>query len=61
MFPVGWIFGVMGWPTFHSWGLVHGSFVVAWPMLSLLSWAVVNAILARLSDAKTSDSEEDRV
>jgi hypothetical protein len=21
MFPLGWIFGAMNWPVFHSWGL----------------------------------------
>jgi hypothetical protein len=41
MWPVGWLFGAMSWPVFHSWGLVHGSFVIAWPVLSLLAFAVL--------------------
>ena len=38
MWPLGYIFGMMNWPTFHSWGLMHGSFLVAWPALSILTF-----------------------
>jgi hypothetical protein len=40
MFPLGWLFGEMNWPIFHSWGLMHGSFVIAWPVLALLVYVV---------------------
>ncbi|HEX9760029.1 MAG TPA: hypothetical protein VGA40_03875 [Candidatus Acidoferrales bacterium] len=30
------------WPYFQTWGLAHGSFIVAWPALSLLSYGVVH-------------------
>jgi uncharacterized membrane protein len=46
MWPVGWLFGRMGWPMFHGWGLAHGSFVIAWPVLSLLAFVVL-LVLAR--------------
>jgi hypothetical protein len=47
MWPLAWLFGVMGWPLFHGWGLAHGSFVIAWPLLSglvfLLGWLLVRS------------------
>jgi hypothetical protein len=36
MWPLGALFGRMNWPVFHLWGLAHGSFVLAWPLLSAL-------------------------
>jgi len=47
MWPLGWVFGLMNWPMFHSWGLVHGSFVIAWPMLSVLSYMVLRGFERR--------------
>ena len=44
MFPLGWLFGVMNWSVFHSWGLIHGSFIVAWPLLTLISWGLIRGI-----------------
>lgn len=41
LFPLGGLFDTMGWSVFHTWGLVHGSFLIAWPMLSLFVFAVV--------------------
>jgi len=41
MFPLGWVYGVRNWPVFHSWGLVHGAFMIAWPLLTLVSWGVI--------------------
>jgi hypothetical protein len=29
MFPLGLLFDDMKWPLFHSWGLAHGSFILA--------------------------------
>jgi hypothetical protein len=53
MWPLGWLFGVMNWPVFHSWGLAHGSFVLAWPMLSalcfLVGWSLSRALRRRAS------------
>jgi len=34
----------MNWPLFHSWGLVHGSFIIAWPVLTILSFIVIKTI-----------------
>lgn len=36
MFPLGALFDHMNWPVFHGWGLAHGSFVIAWPLLTAL-------------------------
>jgi hypothetical protein len=40
MFPLGMLFDDMKWPLFHSWALAHGSFILAWPLLTLLTWAL---------------------
>jgi hypothetical protein len=37
MFPLGMLFDDM--PLFHTWGLAHGSFILAWPVLTLLTFA----------------------
>ena len=44
MFPLGFLFGAMNWPTFHSWGLMHGGFFSAWPTLSLVSFATLSLV-----------------
>jgi hypothetical protein len=36
MWPLGYAWTALSWPTFHSWGLMHGTFVAAWPTLSML-------------------------
>lgn len=41
MWPLGALFSAMHWPVFHGWGLAHGAFIVAWPLLSILSFAVL--------------------
>ena len=33
---LGSLYDAKGWPMFHSWGLIHGSWLIAWPMLSLI-------------------------
>jgi hypothetical protein len=38
MSPLGLLFERMHWPAFHSWGLMHGSFLIAWPALSLAAF-----------------------
>src|SRR5262245_15983178 len=36
MWPLGYAWTALSWPTFHLWGLMHGTFVAAWPTLSIL-------------------------
>jgi hypothetical protein len=38
MWPLGYAYAALGWPTFHLWGLMHGTFVAAWPALSILAF-----------------------
>jgi hypothetical protein len=38
MWPLGYAWAALSWPTFHSWGLMHGTFVAAWPTLSILTF-----------------------
>jgi predicted outer membrane lipoprotein len=38
MWPLGYAYVALSWPTFHFWGLMHGSFVAAWPALSILAY-----------------------
>ena len=45
MIPLAMLFDAMNWPLFHSWGLAHGSFIIAWPLLTLLSFAIVQAVV----------------
>ena len=35
MWPLGFAWTALSWPTFHLWGLAHGTFVAAWPTLSI--------------------------
>lgn len=54
MIPLAMLFDAMNWPLFHSWGLVHGSFFIAWPALAAASFGlikiVIRAIRARSSN-----------
>jgi len=36
MWPLGYVYVALSLPTFHLWGLMHGTFVAAWPTLSIL-------------------------
>lgn len=38
MWPLGCAWTALSLPTFHLWGLGHGTFVVAWPTLSILTF-----------------------
>ena len=38
MWPLGYAYVALSWPTFHLWGLMHGTFVAAWPALSILAY-----------------------
>jgi len=52
--PLGMIFDRMNWPVFHSWGLAHGSFLIAWPLLTLFSFGTIEgAISFRQNDLAT--------
>ena len=46
MWPLGYTYAALGWPTFHSWGLMHGTFVAAWPALSILSFLALGYLPA---------------
>ena len=41
MWPLGYAYATLSWPTFHLWGLMHGTFVAAWPTLSILVFLVL--------------------
>ena len=36
MMPLARIFDAKNWAVFNTWGLGHGSFILAWPMLAYL-------------------------
>jgi hypothetical protein len=38
MWPLGYAWTALSWPTFHLWGLMHGTFIAAWPALSILTF-----------------------
>ena len=44
MIPLGILYDVMGWPTFHSWGLGSGGFFAAWPALFLAAFGLLALI-----------------
>jgi hypothetical protein len=53
MAPLGMLFDAMNWQLFHTWGLAHGSFLFAWPLLTLTSFIVITAFrLARKTRKK---------
>lgn len=45
MAPLGMLFDKMNWPLFHTWGLAHGSFLFAWPLLTLLSFGAIEILI----------------
>jgi hypothetical protein len=52
MWPLGYLYGVLGWPTFHLWGLMHGGFFSAWPTLSIVTFLALGYVplFPRLED-----------
>ena len=38
MWPLGYAWTAFSLPTFHLWGLAHGTYVAAWPTLSILTY-----------------------
>lgn len=45
MVPLGLLFDAMNWPLFHTWGLAHGSFIIAWPMLAFVSFGLLQTLI----------------
>jgi len=52
MIPLGILFTAMNWPLFHTWGLVHGSFIFAWPWLAALAFAFLWVVWLRKRSLK---------
>jgi hypothetical protein len=45
LFPVASLFDLMSWPTFHTWGMMHGGFLLAWPVTTVSSFAIAISII----------------
>ena len=56
MWPLGTIYTALSLPTFHSWGLMHGTFVAAWPTLSILTFLALGYLppFRRIDDTALS-------
>lgn len=52
MFPLAMLFDRMQWPVFDSGELAHITFLVAWPMLTLLSFGALYALNRILPKSK---------
>ncbi|MGQ0681428.1 hypothetical protein [Bradyrhizobium sp.] len=46
MWPLGQAWTALSWPTFHLWGLMHGTSVAAWPTLSILTFLALGYLPA---------------
>lgn len=44
LIPLGALYGVMGLPVYHSWGLAHGSFTTALPALSATAFVALGML-----------------
>src|SRR5438094_10637744 len=44
MSPLGWFFEIMNWPTFHSWGRMHGGSLSTGPTLALISFVLLSLL-----------------
>src|SRR5258708_7921686 len=44
LMPLAWLFGAMNWPTYHSWGLIHGGSFSAIPSLSIAAYSLLGTI-----------------
>ena len=51
MWPLATISGQNNWPIFRNWDLIHGTFAIAWPVLSGLTYAVLRFILVPTAKA----------
>lgn len=48
MVPLARLFDAMNWPVFNTWGLAHGSFVFAWPLLAYISFYFLRILIPAL-------------
>jgi hypothetical protein len=53
MWPLGYAWTALSFPTFHLWGLMHGTFVAAWPTLSILTFLALGylPLFRRIDDS----------
>jgi membrane protein implicated in regulation of membrane protease activity len=54
MYPLAAIFDAYGWPYFNGWALAHGSLLLAWPMLTVVSFVVLVLVDRLLRREKSS-------
>jgi hypothetical protein len=45
MVPLARLFDAENWAVFSTWGLAHGSFIFAWPMLAYLSFYLLRTLI----------------
>ena len=50
MITVTVVFDRQQWPVFHSWGMAHGAFLVAWPFLSFLAYRAIVFLKSDVTD-----------
>jgi hypothetical protein len=48
MLPLAHIFDAKNWAVFNTWGLAHGSFIFAWPMLAYLNFYLLRTLIPSL-------------
>ena len=44
MGPLAMLFEAMRWAMFHGWALAHGTFVIAWPALTVVSFVALSLV-----------------
>jgi hypothetical protein len=54
MVPLARLFDAMNWAVFNTWGLAHGSFVFAWPMLAYVSFYLLRMLVPTLRGGRQS-------
>lgn len=47
MVPLARVFDAMNWAVFNTWGLAHGSFIFAWPMLAYASFRFLRTVIPK--------------
>ena len=58
MAPLEMLAEAMHWPLFYGWALAHGSFMLAWPMLTLLTFVVFRAWLRKHDKSRKHDNSK---
>jgi hypothetical protein len=48
MVPVARLFDAKNWAVFNTWGLAHGSFIFAWPLLAYVSFYLLRMLIPTL-------------